>query len=358
MTAPCIICIYGTAHYTGVVCVVHLEEDGTPKTVYSAGDTNQIFYPRSAMKYTQVLPLFETGAADHFGFSDEEVAVMCASHEGEPRHLEVVRGILHKIGASEDDLACGGHTPGCEESAFQYVREGAATPFRGHIYNNCSGKHAGFLAVAKHLGVPFKGYLDMSHPVQQLIRSAVSDVFQIPLDVLYAGIDGCSAPAYVMDAYQCAVGFARLAAWRQYPDSKRGEAISRMIRAITSFPRMVRGANSFCTDIMAAGQGNVIGKIGAAGVYACGVVDRRLGCAVKIDDGSMGPQFNIAMKFLNESGAIDINAIASNTDDASKAQLGARLQKYLETPQNTCMGVSVGSLFVNPEILSDIKNSV
>jgi L-asparaginase II len=339
-----------------VVCVVKIEDDGTPKTVYSAGDTKQVFYPRSAMKYTQILPLFETGTADHFGFSEEEIAIMCASHQGEPRHLEVVRGILSKIGASEDDLTCGGHTPGCEESAFQYVRDGAPTPFRGHIYNNCSGKHAGFLAVAKHIGAPLKGYLDMSHPVQQLIRSAVSDIFQIPLDELYAGIDGCSAPAYVMDAYHGALGFARLASWRLHPDANRREAISRMISAITSFPRMVRGANTFCTDIMAAGRGNVIGKIGAAGVYTCAVIDQRLGFSVKIDDGATGPQFNVAMKFLCESGAIDINSISTDSD-VTTAQLGGRLQKYLETPLNTCVGTSVGSLFVNPEVLQSLKSS-
>jgi L-asparaginase II len=172
--------------------------DDPPKVLASKGNENQIFYPRSAMKYVQILPLIESGAVDYFKFTDSELAVMCSSHNSEPIHLATVRSILAKVGLNESDLCCGGHTPVHLESAFHYVREGCCTPFTEHIYNNCSGKHAGFLALSKYLGYSTKNYLLMTHPIQILIKEAVSDVFNIPINELQVGVDGCSAPAYAI----------------------------------------------------------------------------------------------------------------------------------------------------------------
>jgi L-asparaginase II len=175
----------------GIVCCTELSSDGSPKILCQVGDIDRLFYPRSAMKFVQILPLLESGAADYYDFTDRELSVMCASHNSEGFHLETVRNILSKIALHENDLACGGHTPISEEAAFEYVREGVQTPFRAHIYNNCSGKHAGFLALCKYLNHPIEGYLSPSHPIQRLIREAVSDVFQISDEELYAGVDGC-----------------------------------------------------------------------------------------------------------------------------------------------------------------------
>ena len=121
--------------------------------------------PLHVVPRRQVLPLVESGALEHFGITQEELSVMCASHWGEPFHLAAVRSILAKIGCVEDDLECGGHSPE-EQCAYDYVRAGARTPFVDHIYNNCSGKHAGFLALCKFLGHPTKGYINSDHPVQ------------------------------------------------------------------------------------------------------------------------------------------------------------------------------------------------
>lgn len=200
----------------GIVCCTELATvgDDSPKILCDLGDIDRLFYPRSAMKFVQILPLLESGAVDFYGFTEKELAIMCASHNSEDCHLETVRNILTKVGLHESDLACGGHTPISEEAAFKYVREGAPTPFRDHIYNNCSGKHAGFLALCKYLNHPIEGYLSPSHPIQRLIREAVCDVFEIPDEELYSGVDGCrsslssfsflsfyhSAPAFALSA--------------------------------------------------------------------------------------------------------------------------------------------------------------
>ena len=184
--------------HRGVVCCVQVQPHNKYDVVYSQGNIEQMFYPRSALKYVQILPLLESGAVEHFGFTEQELAIMCASHNSEAEHLVTVRSILAKAGISESDLRCGGHTPISEAAAFEYVRQGCKTPFTDHIYNNCSGKHAGFLALSKFLGYSLDDYLSPTHPIQLLIRSAVCDVFGIESDVLHLGIDGCSAPAYAM----------------------------------------------------------------------------------------------------------------------------------------------------------------
>ena len=317
------------------------------EVVYSYGNIHQMMYPRSAVKYTQILPLLESGAADHFGFTDEEIAVMCASHNGQPEHLAVVRSILSKIGAAESDLSCGGHWPETE-FAVQYIKDGIDLGgFKEHIFNNCSGKHAGFLALAKYIGAPLTGYLERTHPVQELVRLAVSDVFGIPLDRLHAGVDGCSAPAYAMTVVEAAVGFGKITAFDLNPNETRRAAMRRVVRAVTTFPLMVRGTNSFCTDFLTAGGGDLLGKVGAAGVYVSGILSKRIACAVKIDDGSMGPQYNVTMRFIRWAG-VDLSE-AIKRDSA----LGRRLEKYTETPQKACVDTVVGTLFASDDLFPE-----
>jgi len=185
-----------------------------------------MFYPRSALKYCQILPLLENGCMEKYNFTLEEISVMCASHgrnhqwnhsfnrflivfhmylDSEPRHLELVRSILAKVGLDETDLRyihitysftkgilnhlrrCGGHFPGSESAAIEYVRCGVCNFSKG-IYNNCSGKHAGFLALAKHIGAPTETYLNKDHPVQKLVQAAACDVFGIDPSQLHIGL--------------------------------------------------------------------------------------------------------------------------------------------------------------------------
>ena len=177
--------------HRGVICCTEILPSNDSNIIFQQGNINQLFYLRSALKYIQILPLIESGAVEYYQFTDKELSIMCSSHNSEEYHLETVRSILNKANLNENDLRCGGHTPVSEEAAFEYVRKGVSTPFCDHIYNNCSGKHAGFLALCKFLGHSLEGYLLLDHPIQVLIREAISDVFSVPENELHVGIDGC-----------------------------------------------------------------------------------------------------------------------------------------------------------------------
>lgn len=159
-----------------------------------------------------------------------------------------------------------------------------------------------------------------------------------------------------MSVHQLAVGFARLAAWEEYPCTRRRAAIGCMVRCITAYPLMVRGTHSFCSDLLTYGRGDVFGKVGAAGVYASGIISKRIGLAVKIDDGLMGPQFNVTSAFLCWINAIVIHKDDEHSDlagehkDAAESALSARMKNYLESVEYTSLDTVVGSLFVNPEL--------
>lgn len=364
--------------HTGVVCCVQCAEDSSEWTVLHArGDTKQLFYPRSCLKYAQVLPLLESGAAEHFGFTDDEVAVVCASHNSEPCHLATVRGILEKTGIAEASLQCGGHTPVSEAAAFGYVRGGAPTPFVDHIYNNCSGKHAGFLALAKFLQEPLIGYLAPSHRVQRLVKAAVCDVFCLDEVSVHLGIDGCNAPNYAMNARQAAIGYARLSAPDKFfrDNPRRLAAVSRMISAVTSHSYMVYGEDGYCSELMSNTKGAVIGKRGAGGVYMAAVVRRGVGCAVKLDSGAMGPQYCVAQAFLDwyqsrlpaacycqktttsevthavsehvKAGAGGLLQSCSSCAEASRS-----LQHFKKAPLRNAMGLLIGHMMC-PEAVFD-----
>lgn len=194
--------IVETVH-RGSVCAIQVRASGESTILHQVGNIDQVFYLRSALKYVQVLPLIESGAADHYGFNEEELAVMCASHNSEPCHLEVVRSILRKIDESETCLACGGHTPVDMPTAFRYIEAGHKFPFKNPLYNNCSGKHAGFIALCKYLKLPVEGYLQPDHPLQVMVREAICDVFVLdnsPHSKLHVGVDGCGAPQYAISA--------------------------------------------------------------------------------------------------------------------------------------------------------------
>ncbi len=170
--------------YRGTYAVVDL--DG--RIVEAVGRWQRPVFTRSALKYFQQIPLVESGAYQALGLTEEELAVACASHSGEPVHIRAVQRILQKVGCSEKDLGCGVHPPTHQATRHRMIREG--TPF-SPLHNNCSGKHAAFLALAVYGGYSTHDYLDVHHPIQKMIRQTVSSVMDIPESELIAGIDGC-----------------------------------------------------------------------------------------------------------------------------------------------------------------------
>lgn len=250
-------------------CVV----DAAGRVRLARGGIEEPIYPRSAIKPFQALALVETGAADACSVSEAELALACASHGGEPMHVQSVASWLARLGLEERHLACGPHPPMHTASAAALIARGER-PTR--LHNNCSGKHTGLLAACLHRGWPVEGYARPDHPVQRCIAAALARAAGLPA-VEAPGIDGCSLPAFVMPLRSLAVAGARLAA--------DGGALGRIGRAMRARPELVAGTGRLCTALMSAVP-QVIAKTGAEGVFLAAVPEQGLGIALKARDGA------------------------------------------------------------------------
>ena len=281
---------------------VIMSSDGT--IVESWGDCNALMFPRSAYKMLQALPLVESGAAEAFQLTNKELALACASHSSEPRHIDAVRAWLGKINCNETDLACGGHRPSHEESADQAVRDGISL---GQVYNNCSGKHTGFLTMARHLDVPINGYEQVDHPVQQGAIAAISEMSDVRPQDMVVGVDGCSAPALAMPLASLARAYARLAD----PDAlgeARGQAARTLFHAATNEPFYVAGSEQASKLLMEQAKGRASVKTGAEAVFTAVIPDQKIGIALKIDDGSSRASECLIAALLVRLGIIEAEA--------------------------------------------------
>jgi len=262
--------------HRGAVAI--LDADGS--FFLAPADTETPVYSRSSLKPMQAMTLVESGAAAAFGLGDEEVALACASHSGEPMHTERVAGWLARLGLNESDLACGAHASRYEPLATQMIRRGEI-PTR--IFNNCSGKHAGFLTVARHWDIATKGYEQIGHPVQQAVAATLRELSDAP--ELPFGIDGCAAPNFATSLGGFALAAARMAAPAKLP-KERAAAARRIIAAMLAHPALVSGTGRTCAILMRASGGGAAVKAGAEGFYAGWIPGRGLGIAIKIDDGA------------------------------------------------------------------------
>jgi L-asparaginase II len=249
--------------------------------VASGGDIDHPIYPRSAVKPLQALPLIESGAADRWRLSDCELALACASHNAEPRHTDSVLAWLKKMGLSERDLACGPQAPISEAARDQLLRQNIC-PSR--VHHNCSGKHAGFLSTATHLGEPTVGYLELEHPVQQRVKKVLAEITDNALDDAMVGVDGCGAPVFGMSLRGLALAMARYGTGTELSGS-RARAAARFYRAMVREPCMVAGTGRWCTLAMKITGERLAVKGGAEGVYCAIIPGQRIGIALKIDDG-------------------------------------------------------------------------
>ena len=311
------------SRHRGAVAAV----DSSGSVVFGRGAVGTEIFPRSAIKPLQALLLIESGAADRFGVTPEEIALACASHSAEPRHLSLVEHWLTKIGCSAADLECGPEPPRTPESIRDMVRDGTKpTP----LHNNCSGKHAGFLTVAKHLGVPMKGYIEYAHPVQQYLRKILSEVFETDLETSPRGTDGCGIPVLAVRLDQLARGMAKLA--DPSPESdKRRMAMLRIRQAMAAQPFLVAGTGRFTTAVTEITGDRVLLKGGAEGVYCAALPQQKLGIAIKIEDGA-GRAAEVAMgALLQRFGVVGESEAAS-------------LAKVLEPTVFNWAGTAVGQI--------------
>ncbi len=237
---------------------------------------------RSAAKPFQLLPLVERGHAKRWGWSDEQLAVMTASHTGSAAHIALVRGILQRIGCTEQDLACAYHEPlDLTSRALLAERPELRTP----VWNNCSGKHAGMLCLAKSEGWPLHGYEQPEHSLQQLMRRTVAEVCGLDPASLLVGVDGCGVSVFGLPLAAMARAYARLAVARADGDD-RARALARIRDAMAAHPLMVGGEGRLGTRITQATHGRVVAKGGAEGLECLAIPSRGLGVAVKCEDGN------------------------------------------------------------------------
>ncbi|EGK07639.1 L-asparaginase [Desmospora sp. 8437] len=273
--------------------------DPSGKLLWHLGDAFRPTFPRSALKPVQALPVVLSGAAKRFAFEEADLALCCASHNGEEAHRHRVATMLKRAGLSEEDLECGTHSPRDRESYHALIRRGEApTP----IYNNCSGKHAGMAATAVHMGEDPVGYSDADHPVQRRILEEIAFLSDIPAEKIVYGVDGCGVPAYRLPLDRLAAIYARLAGPSREQDPSRRLAMEQVIDAMVHHPEMVGGKNRYCTDLMKAFNGRLVGKQGAEAVYCVGDRKEGLGIAVKVEDGAERVLYEAVNEILRQLG--------------------------------------------------------
>ena len=274
--------------HVGSIAIV----DADGRLIAGVGDAHGLNFTRSALKPLQALGFVQDGGMDRFGFDSQMLALMCASHGGEAMHVTVVQRMLERIGARESDLRCGCHPP----SYYTHTSTSAPPGARfNQLHNNCSGKHAGFLAYCRMHGQPLAGYLDPQSPLQQRVRANV-ERFAGQRD-LPMGIDGCSAPNFAMPLSALAHAFCRLA---------QGEApeLAALNYAMTRHPDLVSGTARGDLMLMRAGKGNWVSKVGADGVQAIGVRSRGIGIAIRVADGNRRALHVATVAVLRQLGLI------------------------------------------------------
>lgn len=266
--------------------IAAIEPDG--RLVSYVGDPTTVTYLRSSAKPFQALPVIVSGASDRFRFDDREIAMACASHSGEPIHTEIVAGMLKKIGLGPEALRCGVHEP---FSATATAELGARGQQPNAIHNNCSGKHAAMLAMARHLGVATETYDDPASPVQLAVARMVSAFSGVPVEDLAVGVDGCGVPVFGITVRAMALAYARLISPPTAFEDKVRKACGTVVRVMSKYPELIGGTSDrLDTEVMRAAPGRLISKVGAEGVYTAGVLPcdewpNGLGLALKIEDG-------------------------------------------------------------------------
>ena len=316
--------------HRGAIAV--LDADGA--VVASLGDIDRPIFPRSAVKVLQAIPLLESGAADRLQLADEELAVACASHNGEPAHTAVVERMLAKAGLDVGALECGTHWPRLDFVGRALAAQGREPTA---LHNNCSGKHAGLLCVAcalsdgNNVGEYARGYVTPRHPVMRAVTEALQATTGFDLDEAPRGVDGCSIPTFAIPLRHLALAFARVGSGVGLRPG-HARAAERLRQAVARHPFMVAGTGRFDTAVMERLGERVFCKVGAEGVFCAALPQRGLGVAIKIDDGNNARAAEVAMAAVIE---------ACVTLDDGEASF---MRALSEVTLRNCNGLDVGAL--------------
>ena len=305
--------------------------DGAGRVLDGVGAWDHSFFARSSTKALQAIPMFESGAASRFKLSDMEIALAVSSHNAEPCHVTTARGLLDRIGLGEDQLGCGPQPPGDPEARAVLISSSAAP---GRIHNNCSGKHAGFLALTKHLNAEVDSYLDFESASQSLIRDAVADFTDLCPAELGRAIDGCSAPTFRMPLSALGTAFARFTSPEGLATERR-RACERIMSSVQRYPVLLAGrSRRLDTALVEVTGGRLFPKIGAEAVYVVGVHGKDRALAVKVDDGGLRGLHAVVVELLCRFGFLD----------SSEARA---LEAYRQNALRNWDGVEIGRLEVH-----------
>ena len=291
------------------------------RVVLAAGDYKAATYLRSAAKPFQTASALKSGIGNVLELEPADIAVISASHNGERSQVDRVERLLSLGGFGADDLLCGPHPPAGAAALAELTRSGEPVTA---LHNNCSGKHAGMLLTAKQLGTESETYLEPGHPVQIGILEAVKSICELEPSQPTLGVDGCSAPTFRMPLLNLAFGFRNLAN-PELADPRFQPELTAVRDAVTAHPDMVAGLDRIDTDLMRAGRGRFFSKIGAEGVMACGIPERGIGIAIKIDDGATRGYEALMLAVLNKLElltAADREALARYLDPVLKNHAG------------------------------------
>jgi len=324
--------------------------DASGHLVAQAGDPDLVTFWRSAAKPFQAQPLVDDGVVERFGLTRQDLALTCASHSSEPAQVALVREFLQRVGCAERDLMCGPHRPLSDAVAKDFETRGVRLTA---VYSNCSGKHTGMLALARHHGWPTEFYARIEHPVQQRCLESVSQWTDVPRDKLGVAVDGCGVATFALPLRNMALAYARLRiadfGLRNVPDGVVAQDLplpirnpqstirnslirnpqSAILEAMLHHPELIGGEGRPCTELMRAHPGRVVAKVGAEGVYSALLIRESLGVALKVEDGHS---------------LASVLAIA-----AVLAELGLKPQPatLLRRPTTNSRGETVGEMRVN-----------
>ena len=296
----------------------------------SAHDPHAFTYWRSCAKPFQVIPFLSSGGFDSLGWGDEQLAVSCASHGGEPEHVAIVEKMLRDLDLEEGDLACGPHDPSSQRGA-KFVRESGGRPSR--IHNNCSGKHSAMLALARNKGWPTRGYERRDHNVQRTILHEISLWTGVPCGKIVQAVDGCGVVVFGMTLERMACAYSRFAV-----AAERGEEYpKRVLNAMSNNPFLVGGSDRFDTALIAETKGRVISKVGAEGVHCAFIPPRGIGIALKVEDGAQRAQVPALLRLLQEM-------------DELPDPLPPRLHEWMHKAVKNTRGECVGEVTLKADV--------
>lgn len=296
----------------------------------TARDASTFTYWRSCAKPFQVIPFLSSGGFDALGWGDEQLAVSCASHGGEPEHVAIIERMLHDIGMEEGDLACGPHDPSSQRGA-KIVRESGDRATR--IHNNCSGKHSAMLAMAHQKGWSTRGYENKDHEVQRGILHEIALWTGVPCGKITQAVDGCGVVVFGMTLERMARAYSRFAV-----AAARGEEYPRrVVGAMAAHPFLVGGTDRFDSALIDETKGKVVSKVGAEGVHCAMLPERGIGVAVKVEDGAQRAQVPALLRLLQEI-------------EALPDPLPARLAEWIHKPVKNTRGESVGEVTLRADV--------